>query len=55
MESKFKSEKKKTYQTSAASVLGFEFGCLQEEINIQLELQTASTFSAAQIQDAGLK
>lgn len=55
MESKFKSEKKRTYQTAAVSILGFEFGCLQEEINIRLELQMASTFSAAQIQDAGLK
>lgn len=59
-ESKFKSgtEKKKNHKTSQisfVSVLTFEFGCLQEEIKIQFELQTVSTFSAAQIQDAGLK
>lgn len=54
MESKFKSEKNK-YQTASASVLGFQFGCLQEEVKIQLELQTLSTFSAVQVQDAGLK
>ena len=52
---KGKKKTKPLHQTSSPSVLGFEFGRLQEEIKIHLGLQTVSPFSAAQMQDANLK